>query len=87
MSLDEFRNIALEGRPDLKEAMQNVELAKITHKLAVANGSTDPTFGLDIASNPLPIWAYIGGQRFDSAAIFDRNQGEKANDADRYRPQ
>src|SRR5579863_7914830 len=41
--LDEFRNVALEARPDLKEAIQNVELARINHQLAVANGSTDPT--------------------------------------------
>ena len=44
--LEEFRNIALDARPDLKAAMQNVELAKITHQLAVANGSTDPTFSV-----------------------------------------
>ena len=44
--LEEFRNIALDARPDLKAAVQNVELAKITYQLAVANGSTDPTFSV-----------------------------------------
>ena len=32
--------------------MQSVELAKTNHRLAIANGSTDPTFGLDFARNP-----------------------------------
>src|SRR5580704_9820532 len=50
--LEEFRNIALEGRPDLKAAAQNVELAKITYKLSVANGSTDPTFSIWYSHNP-----------------------------------
>ncbi len=44
--LEEFRNVALEARPDLKVAIQNVDLAKVTHQLAVANGSTDPTFSV-----------------------------------------
>jgi outer membrane protein, heavy metal efflux system len=77
MTMDEFRNIALVARPDLLEALQNVELAKLNHKLAVANGSTDPTFGMDIASNP-PISAYVGVNISIPLRIFDRNQGEKA---------
>src|ERR1700720_2075203 len=44
MPLEDFRNIALSMRPDLKAAMQSVELSKINHQLAVSNGSTDPTF-------------------------------------------
>src|SRR5580700_5872485 len=44
--LEEFRNIALEARPDLKAAVQNVDLADIAHKLAVSNGSTDPTYSI-----------------------------------------
>ena len=44
--LEEFRSLALEARPDLKAAVQNVDLAKANHKLAVANGSTDPTFSV-----------------------------------------
>jgi hypothetical protein len=42
--LEEFRNLALENRPDLKAAVQSIEKAQTDHKLAVANGSTDPTF-------------------------------------------
>jgi cobalt-zinc-cadmium efflux system outer membrane protein len=75
--LEDFRNIALEARPDLKSAMQSVELAKITHQLAIANGSTDPTFSADFARNP-PIPVYFGVSVSIPLRIFDRNQGEKA---------
>jgi cobalt-zinc-cadmium efflux system outer membrane protein len=78
--LEEFRNMALEARPDLKEAVQTVELAKANHQLAVANGSTDPTFGLDLARNP-PIPFYFGINVSIPLRIFDRNQGEKARTA------
>jgi cobalt-zinc-cadmium efflux system outer membrane protein len=77
MPLEEFRSIALAGRPDLKAAMQSVDLAKTNHLLAVANGSTDPTFGMDFARNP-PIPAYFGLSMSIPLRIFDRNQGEKA---------
>jgi len=75
--LEEYRNVALEERPDLRVAKQNVELAQVTHKLAVANGTTDPTFGLDFARNP-PIPVYFGISVDIPLRIFDRNQGEKA---------
>jgi cobalt-zinc-cadmium efflux system outer membrane protein len=78
--LEEFRNLALEARPDLKEAVQNVELAKANHQLAVANGSTDPSVGLDLARNP-PIPFYFGISVSIPLRIFDRNQGEKARTA------
>ena len=80
--LEEFRNIALEARPDLKVAVQNVELAKITHQLAVANGSTDPTFSVWWTHNPSFNNPFanntIGGSVSIPLRIFDRNQGEKA---------
>jgi cobalt-zinc-cadmium efflux system outer membrane protein len=75
--LEEFRNIALDARPDLKAAVQSVELAKTAHRLAVANGSTDPTFTADLARNP-PIPVYFGVSVSIPLRIFDRNQGEKA---------
>jgi cobalt-zinc-cadmium efflux system outer membrane protein len=82
MPLQEFRNLALNTRPDLKAAIQNVELAKITHQLAVANGSTDPTFSVDITHNPSFNNPYdnttIGASITIPLRIFDRNQGEKA---------
>jgi len=77
LPLEEYRNVALEARPDLKVAIQNVELAVVTHKLAVANGTTDPTFGMDFARNP-PIPVYFGISVDIPLRIFDRNQGEKA---------
>ena len=77
MPMEEFRTEALEARPDLKAAVQSVELAKTNHLLAVANGSTDPTFSVDLARNP-PIPAYFGVSVSIPLRIFDRNQGEKA---------
>ena len=43
--LDDFHQTALDSRPDLSAAIQGIEQAKTNHKLAIANGSTDPTFG------------------------------------------
>jgi len=77
MTMEEYRDAAVAARPDLKAAVQNVELAKLNYKLAVANGSTDPTFSLDIGRNP-PIPAFIGVGVSIPLRIFDRNQGEKA---------
>ena len=80
--LEEFRNIALDARPDLKASVQNVELAKITHQLAVANGSTDPTFSTWVTHNPSFNNPFdnntIGASINIPLRIFDRNQGEKA---------
>jgi len=75
--LEQFRMTALEARPDLRAALQAIDKAKIDNRLARANGSTDPTFSLDIARNP-PIPAYIGVSVSIPLRIFDRNQGEKA---------
>src|ERR1022692_3995733 len=77
MALEEFRGIAEAARPDLKAAVQAIEKARTDHKLAVANGSTDPTFGVDLGRNP-PIPAYMGVSVNIPLRIFDRNQGEKA---------
>jgi cobalt-zinc-cadmium efflux system outer membrane protein len=77
MPLEDLHQVALAHRPDLKAAMQVVDKAKTDHKLAVANGSVDPTFGVDVARNP-PISAYFGFSVTIPIKIFDRNQGEKA---------
>ena len=74
--LDEFRQIALDNRPDLRAAMQSVDKATTDHRLAVSNGSTDPTFGFDFGRNP-PIGQYFGVSVSIPLRIFDRNQGEK----------
>jgi cobalt-zinc-cadmium efflux system outer membrane protein len=76
LPLDEFRKLAQETRPDLKAAMEAVDKAKTDHSLAVANGSTDPTFGFDVGRNP-PIDAYFGVSLNIPLRLFDRNQGEK----------
>ena len=44
-SLDAIRKTALDTRPDLKVAVESVDKAQTDHTLAIANGSTDPTFG------------------------------------------
>ena len=82
MPLEQFRVLAVQSRPDLKAATQNVELAKTTHRLAIANGSTDPTFSVWFTnngsfSNP-DSTKTIGGSISIPLRIFDRNQGEKA---------
>ena len=75
-SLDELRRAALDTRPDLKAAVETANKAKTDHRLAIANGSTDPTFGLDVGRNP-PIDLYFGASINIPLRIFDRNQGEK----------
>jgi len=81
MPLEDFRNTALAMRPDLKAAMQSVELAKINHKLAVSNGSVDPTFSAWYThngswNNPDALNT-VGVSVNIPLRIFDRNQGEK----------
>jgi cobalt-zinc-cadmium efflux system outer membrane protein len=81
-ALDEFHTAALEARPDLRAATQNIELARLNHKLAIANGSVDPTYAGWYSrnasfSNPLANNT-IGASVSIPLRIFDRNQGEKA---------
>ncbi len=79
---EEFRSAALQSRPDLKAAAQQVELAQSAHRLAIADGSTDPTFSLWYSHNPSFANAFanqtVGGSVSIPLRIFDRNQGEKA---------
>jgi cobalt-zinc-cadmium efflux system outer membrane protein len=76
LTLDELHQTALANRPDLKAAMQAVDKAKTDYRLAVADGTADPTFAMDLGRNP-PIPAYIGFSVTVPLRIFDRNQGEK----------
>jgi len=81
MSQEELRKLALDARPDLRAALQAMEKAQADHKLAIANGSTDPTlstwythngsFNNPAALNTLGVSVNI------PLRIFDRNQGEK----------
>ncbi|MFI5117836.1 MAG: TolC family protein [Terriglobales bacterium] len=78
---DEFRKIALDTRPDLKAAVEAVDKAQTDHKLAVANGSTDPTLSSwythnSSNNNPFGINT-LGVSVGIPLRIFDRNQGEK----------
>lgn len=75
-ALDDVRQGAIDTRPDLKAALQSIDKAKTDHRLAVANGSTDPVFGFDVGRNA-PIDEYIGFSVSIPLRIFDRNQGEK----------
>jgi len=81
VALDQVRQIALDGRPDLREALQTVEKAKTDHRLAVANGSTDPTFASWWTHNPSFNNPFdheaLGASVSVPLRIFDRNQGEK----------
>ena len=74
--LDFYRQVALDNRPDLRAATQGVEEAKLNYKLAMANGSTDPTLSFDVGRNP-PIDFYFGVDVNIPLRIFDRNQGNK----------
>lgn len=81
-ALEEFRTAALESRPDLKAAAQNVQLAEVNHRLAIANGSTDPTFSVWVTHNPSFNNPFdnntLGASVSIPLRINDRNQGEKA---------
>jgi outer membrane protein, heavy metal efflux system len=83
--LDEFRTAAFDSRPDLKAAMQAVDKANADHKLAVANGSVDPTFSAWYSHNPSFNNPFanntLGASVNIPLRIFDRNQGEKARTA------
>jgi len=79
--LDAYHQIALDNRPDLKAALESVQQADTNHKLAVANGSTDPTFSgwytwNSSNNNPNGLQT-LGASVSIPLRIFDRNQGEK----------
>ncbi|MGA3176313.1 MAG: TolC family protein [Candidatus Acidiferrum sp.] len=61
--------------------LEAVDKAQTDHKLAVANGSTDPTFGTWYSYNPAfnNVWGRytLGANVSIPLRIFDRNQGEK----------
>jgi cobalt-zinc-cadmium efflux system outer membrane protein len=78
---EEFRKIAMDTRPDLKAAVEAVDKAQTDHKLAVADGSTDPTFAgwwthNSSTNNPFAKDT-VGVSVSIPLRIFDRNQGEK----------
>jgi cobalt-zinc-cadmium efflux system outer membrane protein len=81
VALPELRTEALQNRPDLKQAEQTLEKARTDHQLAIANGSTDPTFSAwwthnGSFNNPVA-YNTIGASVSIPLRIFDKNQGEK----------
>jgi cobalt-zinc-cadmium efflux system outer membrane protein len=79
--LQTFHQIALDNRPDLRAALQSVQQAETNHKLAVANGSTDPTlsgwYTWNASTNNPNANQTLGLSVSIPLRIFDRNQGEK----------
>jgi cobalt-zinc-cadmium efflux system outer membrane protein len=80
--LNDYHQIALDNRPDLRAAVESIQQTKTNYKLAVANGSTDPTFSTWYSYNPAfnnPFGRYTLGASVNiPLRVFDRNQGEKA---------
>src|SRR5579863_2741113 len=90
--LDDYRQDALASRPDLQAALETIQQSQTNHKLAIANGSTDPTYGAwytHNSSNNNPNGPETLGASVNiPLRIFDRNQGEKQRtqiDIDRSR--
>jgi cobalt-zinc-cadmium efflux system outer membrane protein len=79
--LADYHQIALDNRPDLRAAIQTIQQSQTNHKLAWANGSTDPTFGTWYTNNSStnnPNGPQTLGLSVSiPLRIFDRNQGEK----------
>jgi cobalt-zinc-cadmium efflux system outer membrane protein len=79
--LEDFRKIALDARPDLRAALKTIQLSETNHKLANANGSTDPTISgwyTYNSSNNNPNGIHTLGASVNiPLRIFDHNQGEK----------
>ncbi len=89
-TLDDLRRIALERRPDLKAALAAITKAQTDYKLAVANGSTDPTITVDAGFPAIsqvfqsfqpPLREFAGVGVSLPLRLFDRNQGEKLRTA------
>jgi outer membrane protein, heavy metal efflux system len=79
--LDDFRQEALDARPDLRAALQTLQQADTNHKLAAANGSTDPTlsgwYTYNASNNNPNAIQTLGLSVSIPLRIFDKNQGEK----------
>jgi cobalt-zinc-cadmium efflux system outer membrane protein len=79
--LEDYRQMALDARPDLRAALKAVEQSQTNHKLAKANGSTDPTLSAwytwNASNNSPDALQTLGLSVSVPLRIFDRNQGEK----------
>jgi cobalt-zinc-cadmium efflux system outer membrane protein len=79
--LADYHQIALDNRPDLRAAIETIQQSQTNHKLAVSNGSTDPTYGAWYTWNPSfnnpNDQQTLGLSVSIPLRIFDKNQGEK----------
>ena len=80
-TLETYRDAALAARPDLQAALQMIQQSETNSKLAISNGSTDPTFGAwytyNSSNNNPNGQQTLGVNVTIPLRIFDRNQGEK----------
>ena len=79
--LETYRNAALTARPDLQAALQTIQQSQTNYKLAISNGSTDPTYAAwythNSSTNNPNGPETIGVSVSIPLRIFDKNQGEK----------
>lgn len=79
--LETYRDAALAARPDLQAALQTIQQSQTNHKLAISNGSTDPTYSgwytWNSSNNNVNGIQTLGLSVSVPLRIFDRNQGEK----------
>ena len=84
-----YRDAALAARPDLQAALQTIQQSETNHKLAISNGSTDPTYSTWYSYNPAfnnPFGRlHTRRQREHSAAHLRQEPGREETHADRYR--
>jgi cobalt-zinc-cadmium efflux system outer membrane protein len=82
LALEEYHKAALDTRPDLRSAELTIEKARADHRVAVANGSTDPTVSAWYSHNPSFSNPFANNTVGTSVSfplrLNDRNQGEKA---------
>ncbi len=74
-TLDDLRSTALATRPDLKAAQAQVDVNAAAVKLAIANGTADPTIESDYERSGHV--NTFGANINIPLRLFDRNQGEK----------
>jgi outer membrane protein, heavy metal efflux system len=79
--LDTYRDAALAARPDLQAALETIQQSETNHKLAISNGSTDPTLSAwytwNSSNNNANGLQTLGLSVSIPLRVFDRNQGEK----------
>jgi cobalt-zinc-cadmium efflux system outer membrane protein len=79
--LETYWDASLAARPDLQAALQTIQQSDTNHKLAISNGSTDPTYSAwythNASTNNPNGPETLGVSVSIPLRIFDKNQGEK----------